>query len=160
MQFFNAKTAVNITVSIFCGKLNDFFTLQHLINNFLLNLSGGSVTKDGILGFEFSGRTADGRRVMGIVANKGMATSVIANPLLLWDVPEEWSLKEAATIPVVYTTAYYALVLRGRLKKGERILIHSGSGGVGQAAITIALSMGCDVYTTVGKCTEFSINSL
>lgn len=92
---------------------------------------------------------------MGIVSNKGMATSVVANPLLLWDVPDEWSLEEAATIPVVYATAYYALILRGRLENCERILIHSGSGGVGQAAITIALSMGCDVYTTVGMCTDF-----
>lgn len=117
-------------------------------------------TKDGILGFEFSGRTSDGRRVMGIVSNKGLATSVVANPLLLWDVPDEWSLEEAATIPVVYATAYYALILRGKLEEGERILIHSGSGGVGQAAITIALSMGCDVYTTVGMCKEFHINFL
>lgn len=122
-----------------------------------MHLSGGSSTKDGVLGFEFAGRTTDGRRVKGLVANKGMATSVIPNPLFLWDVPNSLSLQEAATIPVVYATAYYALILRGKLKKGERILIHSGSGGVGQAAITIALSMGCDVYTTVGKCAKFHI---
>lgn len=54
-------------------------------------------------------------------------------------------------MPVVYTTAYYALVVRGRMQHGETVLIHSGSGGVGQAAITIALSMGCRVFTTVGK---------
>lgn len=54
-------------------------------------------------------------------------------------------------MPVVYSTAYYALVARGRIKPGETVLIHSGSGGVGQAAITIALSLGCRVFTTVGK---------
>ena len=53
-------------------------------------------------------------------------------------------------MPVVYSTAYYALIVRGNLRKGESVLIHSGSGGVGQAAISICLSMGCDVYTTVG----------
>ena len=47
--------------------------------------------------------------------------------------------------------AYYALIVRGRLRPGESILIHSGSGGVGQAAIAIALSMNCTVYTTVGS---------
>lgn len=52
---------------------------------------------------------------------------------------------------MVYATAYYALVVRGGMKKGESILIHSGSGGVGQAAIAIALSMGCRVFTTVGE---------
>lgn len=61
------------------------------------------------------------------------------------------TLEEAATVPVVYATAYYALVVRGGMRKGESILVHSGSGGVGQAAIAIALSMGCRVFTTVGE---------
>lgn len=61
------------------------------------------------------------------------------------------TLEEAASVPVVYATAYYALVVRGGMKKGESVLIHSGSGGVGQAAIAIALSMGCRVFATVGK---------
>lgn len=61
------------------------------------------------------------------------------------------TLEEAASVPVVYATAYYALVVRGGMKKGESILIHSGSGGVGQAAIAIALSMGCRVFATVGE---------
>lgn len=54
-------------------------------------------------------------------------------------------------MPVVYTTAYYSLVVRGRLQRRETVLIHSGSGGVGQAAIAIALSLGCRVFTTVGE---------
>lgn len=54
-------------------------------------------------------------------------------------------------MPVVYATAYYALVVRGRLRPGESVLIHSGSGGVGQAAIAIALSQRCRVFTTVGE---------
>ena len=68
----------------------------------------------------------------------------------LWSVPESWSPEEAATVPVVYTTAYYALVVRGNLRSGNKVLIHSGSGGVGQAAISIALNYGCQVFTTVG----------
>ena len=60
-------------------------------------------------------------------------------------------MAEAATVPVVYCTAYYALVIRGRIRKGDRVLIHSGSGGVGQAAISIALHAGCEVFTTVGS---------
>lgn len=65
--------------------------------------------------------------------------------------PDSWSLADAATVPVVYATAYYALVMRGRIRKGESILIHGGSGGVGQAAIAIALQYGLTVYTTVGS---------
>lgn len=46
--------------------------------------------------------------------------------------------------------SYYALIVRGRMQKGESVLIHAGTGGVGQAAISIALHMGCTVFTTVG----------
>ncbi|NXE39642.1 FAS synthase, partial [Ptilorrhoa leucosticta] len=104
-----------------------------------------------MLGMEFSGRDLAGRRVMGLLPAKGLATVVDCDKKFLWEVPENWTLEEAASVPVVYATAYYALVVRGGMKKGESILIHSGSGGVGQAAIAIALSMGCHVFATVGS---------
>ncbi|NWW67096.1 FAS synthase, partial [Ifrita kowaldi] len=104
-----------------------------------------------MLGMEFSGRDLAGRRVMGLLPAKGLATVVDCDKKFLWEVPENWTLEEAASVPVVYATAYYALVIRGGMKKGESILIHSGSGGVGQAAIAIALSMGCRVFATVGS---------
>ncbi|XP_042150431.1 fatty acid synthase-like [Ixodes scapularis] len=114
-------------------------------------LSGNLATSDCVLGVEFSGRDPSGRRVMGSVEAEGMATVVAAKPGLLWEVPENWSLEEAATVPVAYSTAYYALIVRGTMRPGEALLVHSGSGGVGQAAISIALSMGCTVFTTVGS---------
>ncbi|NXI15750.1 FAS synthase, partial [Irena cyanogastra] len=104
-----------------------------------------------MLGMEFSGRDLAGRRVMGLLPAKGLATVVDCEKRFLWEVPENWTLEEAASVPVVYATAYYALVVRGGMKKGESILVHSGSGGVGQAAIAIALSMGCRVFATVGS---------
>ncbi|XP_039311877.1 fatty acid synthase-like isoform X2 [Solenopsis invicta] len=107
-------------------------------------------TKESVLGFEFSGRDADGRRVMGIVEAKGLATTVVADINFLWEVPDKWTLEQAATIPIAYATSYYALFVRGRLEAGESVLIHSGTGGVGQAAISIALHAGCNVFTTVG----------
>ncbi|KAH9376324.1 hypothetical protein HPB48_018775 [Haemaphysalis longicornis] len=79
-----------------------------------------------------------------------MATMVNADPMLTWDVPDEWSLEEASTVPAAYATTYCALHVRGRLQPGESVLIHSGSGAVGQASIRVALSMGCTVFTTVG----------
>ncbi|XP_075724817.1 fatty acid synthase-like isoform X2 [Rhipicephalus microplus] len=112
---------------------------------------GTPVTRDSILGIEFSGRDDQGRRVMGLVNGDALATAVAAKPDFLWEVPESWTLEEAATVPAVYATAYYALLVRGDLRPGESVLVHSGSGGVGQAAISIALSMGCTVYTTVGN---------
>lgn len=104
-----------------------------------------------LLGMEFSGRDQESKRVMGLVAAKGLATSVDADKRFVWDVPANWTLEQAASVPVVYATAYYSLVVRGRLQPGDTILIHSGSGGVGQAAIAIALNMRCKVFTTVGS---------
>nr|XP_046232889.1 fatty acid synthase isoform X2 [Scatophagus argus] len=104
-----------------------------------------------MLGMEFSGCDPTGRRVMGLLPAKGLATSVDADKRFLWDVPSNWTLEQAATVPVVYATAYYSLVVRGRLRPGEAVLIHSGSGGVGQAAIAIALSRKCKVFTSVGS---------
>ncbi|EFN70710.1 Fatty acid synthase, partial [Camponotus floridanus] len=91
-----------------------------------------------------------GRRVMGMVEARGLATTIVADLGFLWEVPDKWTLEQAATIPVAYATSYYALFVRGQLKAGESVLIHAGTGGVGQAAIAISLHAGCTVFTTVG----------
>uniref|UniRef100_A0A0B7B942 Enoyl reductase (ER) domain-containing protein n=1 Tax=Arion vulgaris TaxID=1028688 RepID=A0A0B7B942_9EUPU len=114
-------------------------------------IPGDMATQDCVLGMEFAGRDSAGKRIMGILPAKGLATAVDTEKRFLWDIPDNWSMEEAATVPVVYCTAYYALVTRGRIQRGERVLIHSGSGGVGQAAISVALSYGCEVFTTVGS---------
>ncbi|KAL3877568.1 hypothetical protein ACJMK2_035265 [Sinanodonta woodiana] len=114
-------------------------------------IPGDLANQDCILGMEISGTDSTGRRVMGLLPAKGLATTVDVEKQFLWSVPKNWSLEEAATVPVVYATAYYALIIRGNLQRGESVLVHSGSGGVGQAAIAIALHYGCDVYTTVGS---------
>ena len=102
-----------------------------------------------MLGMEFSGHDMNGNRVMGYTIGKGMATEVsVLDPLFLWPVPANWTLGEAATVPVVYTTVYYGLMVRAGLRRGESVLIHSGAGGVGQAAINVCQSMGCQILTT------------
>ncbi|XP_047503403.1 fatty acid synthase [Pieris napi] len=113
-------------------------------------LPGNLAGQECILGLEFSGRSSTNARVMGMVAARGLATTVIADRGFLWEVPDKWTLEEAATVPVAYATAYYALAVRGRMRRGESVLVHAGTGGVGQAAIAIALHAGCTVFTTVG----------
>ncbi|XP_011866983.1 PREDICTED: fatty acid synthase-like [Vollenhovia emeryi] len=107
------------------------------------------ITEECLLGRGFSGRDADGRRVMGIVEAGGLATTVVADLDFLWEVPDKWSLEQAATIPIAYANSYYALFIRGQLKAGESILVHDGTGYVGLAAIAIALHADCTVFTTV-----------
>lgn len=115
-------------------------------------LPGELALQDNIFGLEFSGRNQQGERVMGCVPAQGFATSILVNdPEFLWPIPDSWSMEEAATVPVVYATAYYALVVRGELNEGESVLIHSAAGGVGQAAISICLSRKCKVFCTVGS---------
>ncbi|PLX36687.1 MAG: fatty acid synthase [Hyphomicrobiales bacterium] len=64
--------------------------------------------------------------------------------------PSTVSLEEAATIPVTFLTAYYALVYLAHLEEGESVLIHGGAGGVGLAALQIAKWRGATVFTTAG----------
>lgn len=90
------------------------------------------------IGIEYSGIDEQGQRIMGLCENQGISNSLLIDEKALrWKVPETMTLEEAATIPVCYYTAYYALIIRGKLKSREKILIHAGSGGVGQAAISI-----------------------
>ena len=60
---------------------------------------------------------------MGILPAQALATSVVIDRDYAWQVPENWSLADAATVPVVYTTAYYALVVRGRIRKVQYTLL-------------------------------------
>ncbi|KAI0532014.1 putative polyketide synthase [Xylaria digitata] len=65
-------------------------------------------------------------------------------------IPEGISFTEAGALVTNFVTAYHSLVTLGRLSPGESVLIHSGAGGTGQAAIQIAQLRGAVVYTTVG----------
>lgn len=62
--------------------------------------------------------------------------------------PSTISHQEAASIPLAGLTAWQALVTKGDLKKGQKVLIHAGSGGVGTLAIQIAKHLGAEVATT------------
>lgn len=66
-------------------------------------------------------------------------------------IPDDMAFTTAAALPVNFVTAYYALVHIARLQAGETILIHSGAGGTGQAAIQLAKVLKAEVYATVGN---------
>lgn len=64
--------------------------------------------------------------------------------------PPRLSMVEAAALPLVALTAWQVLVDRAKLKPGQKILIHAGSGGVGTVAIQLAKQLGATVATTAG----------
>jgi NADPH:quinone reductase-like Zn-dependent oxidoreductase len=57
-------------------------------------------------------------------------------------------LRRAATVPVAYLTALYALQDLGQVKAGERVLVHAAAGGVGMAAVQLCRHLGAEVYGT------------
>ena len=104
-----------------------------------------------VIGFEFAGRGTDtGERIFGFDMSRCFATSIDAMEDMIMPIPDNWSMDDAVTILVTYSTLWYGLIERAHLKKGEKVLIHSGAGGIGQAAINICQYYGCDVFVTVG----------
>lgn len=112
------------------------------------------------LGLEFSGvvtrvgenvhQYRPGQLVMGF-APACFASHVVTTQNAIAPMPAEWSFASAATIPTTFFTAYYSLVHLARLQAGERVLIHGAAGGVGIAAIQLALYLGAEVYATAGS---------
>jgi acyl transferase domain-containing protein/acyl carrier protein len=93
---------------------------------------------------------APGDRAFGL-AIFGLATHSIARATDVRRMPAGLSFEEAATLPVVFMTAWYALKTVARLRAGELILVHAGAGGVGMAAIQIAHHLGAEVIASAGS---------
>ncbi|OBF26996.1 hypothetical protein A5724_02755 [Mycobacterium sp. ACS1612] len=89
---------------------------------------------------------APGDRVFGMFFGAGAVVS--ADHRTIARMPAGWSFAQAATVPAVFLTAYYALADLASLRAGERILIHSATGGVGMAAVQLARHWGATVYAT------------
>ena len=91
-----------------------------------------------------------GDEVFG-VAN-GAFGSVVSTPAAAVTIsPARITAEEACTIPTAFLTVHYAIHNLARLKKGESILIHAASGGVGHAAIQIARACGARIFATAGS---------
>nr|CAH7737556.1 unnamed protein product [Callosobruchus chinensis] len=82
------------------------------------------IDQDCVLGIEYSGIDYRGNRVMGLVPAGAISTMVLSDPYLEWN--------------------------KAKLKRGDSILIHSGTGGIGLAAIRMAIHYGVRIYVTVG----------
>jgi NADPH:quinone reductase-like Zn-dependent oxidoreductase len=74
--------------------------------------------------------------------------------------PKTLSMEKAGSIPLVALTAWQALVDRAKLKRGEKVLIHAGSGGVGTIAIQLAKHLGALVATTTSSSNVDFVKSL
>ncbi len=112
------------------------------------------------LGLEFSGRVTrvgegvsrfrPGDPVMGF-GSACFSSHVVTREDALAAKPRGWSFEQAATVPTVFFTVYYALRHLARLQPGERVLIHGAAGGVGIAAIQLAKLIGAEIHATAGS---------
>ncbi|GER91158.1 polyketide synthase [Dictyobacter vulcani] len=100
---------------------------------------------EGVEGFQI------GDEVIAVGAPACFSRFVIKSAEFVLPKPRQLNFAEAATTPIVFLTAYYALEHVGRLMKGERILIHAASGGVGLAAVQIAQRIGAEIFATAGS---------
>ncbi|KAK1185165.1 type I polyketide synthase [Streptomyces sp. NBS 14/10] len=92
---------------------------------------------------------APGDRVMGIFP-EAFGPVAVAERATLARIPDGWSFAQAASVPIVFATAYHGLVDLARLQPGESVLIHAAAGGVGMAAVQLARHLGAEVYATAG----------
>jgi acyl transferase domain-containing protein len=99
---------------------------------------------EGVRGLDLGDQViAVGRNCFGSYANVDAA--------LVFPKPIDLSFESAATIPIAYLTAFYALHDLGRMSRGKRVLIHAATGGVGLAAVQLARRAGAEVFATAGS---------
>lgn len=93
-------------------------------------------------------RLQPGARVMGLVGGGAQAEYVVVHEREAVPIPDALGEVEAAAVPEAFLTAFDALVTRGRVTSGERVLIHAVGSGVGTAAVQLARWLGATVLGT------------
>ncbi|MFE7132363.1 type I polyketide synthase [Streptomyces sp. NPDC057638] len=102
---------------------------------------------------------AAGDRVLGMFG-KAFGPFTVADHRMVARMPDGWSFEEAASFPIVFLTAYYALVDLARLRRGESVLVHAAAGGVGMAAVQLARHLGAEVFGTASAGKHDSLRAL
>lgn len=89
-----------------------------------------------------------GDEVIAALALGSLSSFVIVKADFVISKPQDLSFEAAATISTTFLTAYYGLHYRARIQPGDKVLIHSAAGGVGQAAVQLAQQAGAQVFAT------------
>jgi polyketide synthase 5 len=92
-----------------------------------------------------------GDHVGGLCADGCWGTFITCDAGLAVTLPAGLSDEQAASVTTAHATAWYGLNELARIKAGEKVLIHSATGGVGQAAIAIARAAGAEIFATAGS---------
>ena len=150
--------ANEVEVEVHAAGLNfkDVMLAMGMLPDHALDASHGGWT----LGREFAGRVvrigegvtnvAVGDEVLGLGSSAfGSFCTTFAGAVVKR--PPTLTPEQAAAIPLVFVTAHYGLNTLGKMKAGDRVLIHNASGGVGLAAIQLAQRAGAEIFATAGS---------
>ncbi|MEU9110197.1 SDR family NAD(P)-dependent oxidoreductase, partial [Streptomyces xanthophaeus] len=99
-----------------------------------------------------------GDRVMGLLMDP-FGPVGITDYRMVVPMPAGWSFTEAAAMPLVFLTAYYALTDLADVQSGERLLVHAAAGGVGMAAVQLARHWGLEVYATASQAKQDAVRA-
>ena len=118
------------------------------------------------LGLEVSGEVTSigktvsqwkkGDLVTALVPGGGYAEYVTTNENHALRIPDGLDMNQAAALCETFFTVWTNVFQRGKLKQGEKFLVHGGSSGIGTTAIQLARSFGAEVYTTAGSAEKCS----
>ncbi|KAF2006636.1 putative polyketide synthase [Amniculicola lignicola CBS 123094] len=141
-----ASSEVEIKVSYSGINYRDFVRALGVMDSQILGgEAAGVVTRAGAgSGFQI------GDRVVAC-AEHTVRTYLRCGAETVVKLPDNVPLEDAAALPVTFIAAHYSLQKVAHLEKGESVLIHLGSGAMGQAAIQLAQWIGADIYTGVGS---------
>jgi NADPH2:quinone reductase len=92
-----------------------------------------------------------GDRVLGFPGGGGFAEKTVVDAAKVFRIPQGMDWAQAAALPIVYHTSYFALWDRARLRAGEWLLVHAGASGVGMSAIQLGRAFGARVIATAGS---------
>lgn len=92
-----------------------------------------------------------GDRVIALPHGGGFAEYSCAPETSVFAMPEGMTFEQAAAMPIVYQTSYFAMTHRYQVKAGEWLLVHAGASGVGMSAIQIGKALGARVIATAGS---------
>src|SRR6478672_9930928 len=103
-------------------------------------------------GSEVGGIARDsGKRVAAMCMLGGFAEVAVAPEHLVFELPDDLDFAQGASLVLNYHTAWFSLVLRGRLTEGETVLVHGAAGGVGTATLQVAKGLGARTIAVVSS---------
>ncbi|MDT0442562.1 SDR family NAD(P)-dependent oxidoreductase [Streptomyces johnsoniae] len=100
-----------------------------------------------------------GDRVMGMLP-EAMGPVAVADARTLTRMPDGWTFEQGASVPVAFLTAWMGLVDLAGLSRGDRVLIHAATGGLGLAALQVARSVGAEIFATASPAKHHLLRDL